>query len=153
MAVVPMQKISLLVHQADKPKVLAFLQEKGVLQISSVGELPEGMEKMELDKEGHELELRTAELDFAVNFLSRFEVKKKGLQAMIDGDSVKLSEKEMEEIAKDYQFEDMVERCRSMEEEMVNLKNEVKSVHGLQEKLEPWKHLKYPLSAPAETDT
>ncbi len=153
MAVVPMQKISLLVHQADKPKVLAFLQEKGVLQIADIGELAEGMSKLELDKESHELEFRIAELDFAVQFLSKYEQKKKGMQAMIDGDSVKLNYEEMEGIAKDYQYEDMVGRCKSMEDEMVNLKNEIKSIHSVQEKLMPWRHLKYALNTSSESES
>ena len=153
MAVVPMQKINLLVHQSDKPKVLAFLQEKAVLQITDVGELEEGLQKLELDKEGHDLEYRVAELDFAIQFLSEYEEKKKGLQAMIDGDSVKSGFDELKKIAENYQFEDMVERCKSIEEEMVNLKNEVKSIHVLQDKLTPWKNLKYPLDTPPETES
>ena len=152
MAVVPMQKISLLVHEGDKPDVLALLQEKGVLQITNVSETSEILKKMDLDKEGHELEYRVAELDFAIQFLSRFEQKKKGLQAMIDGDAVKLKGGELEKIAGEYQFSDMVERCKSMEEEMVNLKNEIKSIHSLQEKLDPWTHLAYALNTPLETD-
>jgi V/A-type H+-transporting ATPase subunit I len=152
MAIVPMQKISLLVHKNDKPKVVGFLQEKGVLQVVDCGEV-EGLEKLELDKESHELELHTAELDFAVQFLSRFEEKKKGLQARIDGDAVKLSVDEMEKIVKDYQFEDMVERCKSMEEEMVNLKNEIKSIHAMQAKLMPWKEMNYSLAEPKETES
>ena len=153
MAVVPMQKINLLVHQSDKPKVLAFLQEKGVLQITDVGELEEGLERLDLDKEGHELEYRVAELDFAIQFLSKYEEKKKGLQAMIDRDSVKLGFDEFKKIAESYQFEDMVERCKSIEEEMVNLKNEIKSIHALQDKLLPWQNLKYPLDTPPETES
>ena len=135
MAVVPMQKINLLVHQGDKPKALAFLQEKGVLQITDAGELGEDLAKLDMDKEGHELEYRVAELDFAIQFLSKFEKKKKGLQAKIDGDAVDVDFDELKKIAENYQFEDMVERCKSMEEEMVNLKNEIKSIDSLQEKL------------------
>jgi len=152
MSVVPMQKISLLVHLADKPDVLALLQKKGVLQITDSGEVDENLEKMDLDKEGHELEYRVAELDFAIQFLNKFEQKKKGLQAMIDGDSVQIKTDELKKIAKEYQFADMVERCKSMEEEMVNLKNEIKSIHSLQDKLGSWTHLKYKLDIPQETD-
>lgn len=152
MAVVPMQKISLLVHQGDKPKVLAFLQEKGVLQITDVGQIDENLTKLELDEEGHELEFKIAELDFAIQFLSRFEKKKKGMQAMIDGSSVELKIDELKETAKNYEFQDMVDRCRSMEEEMVGLKNEIKSIHALQDKLAPWKHISHPLNTSPETE-
>jgi len=153
MAVVPMQKVSLLVHQGDKPAVLAFLQEKGALQVSDVDESPEGLSKMELDKESHELEFRVAELDFAVQFLSKFEAKKKGLQALVDGDTLKVGYKKLKETVENYQFQDMVERCRTMEEEMVGLKNEIKSIHALQEKLTPWTHLRFSLSGGHESET
>ncbi len=151
MAVVPMQKVSLLVHHGDKPKVLAFLQEKGVLQVTDVEESMEGLTKMELDDESHELEFRVAELDFAVQFLSKFEAKKKGLQAMVDGDTFKIGYEKLKEVAESYQYPDMVERCRTMEEEMVSLRNEIKSIHVIQEKLGPWKHLRFSLSGGYES--
>lgn len=153
MAVVPMQKVSLVVHQADKPKVLSFLQEKGVLQVSDVKEVVGGLVKMELDNESHELEFRVAELDFAIQFLSKFEEKRKGIQAMIDGDSVKVKYDKLKQTAENYQYQDMVDRCRTIEEEMVSLKNELKSIHLLQEKLAPWSHLHFSLSGGYTTKT
>jgi len=141
-----MQKVSLLVHRGDKPSVLEFLQEKGILQVTSVKTSDNGVSRMELDKESHELEFRVAELDFAINFLAKYELKKKGLQAMVDGDSFEIGYNKMKEIAENYQYMDMVERCRTMEEEMVNLRNEVKSIHLIQEKLIPWKYLNFSLA-------
>ena len=67
MAVVPMQKISLLIHSAEKAKVLAFLQKKGVLQITDIKNI-ENLKKLEAEEGGHDLEYRLAELDFAIKF-------------------------------------------------------------------------------------
>ncbi|MBU0727445.1 V-type ATP synthase subunit I [Patescibacteria group bacterium] len=153
MALVPMQKINLFVHKKDKPKVMSFLQEKGVLHVTNAEAKEDDLEILGYDEETHRLQYKVAELDFAVNFLAKYEEKKKGLQAMIDGTSVKTNSKEIEELVKGYEFQEVVDRCKSVEEEMVRLSNEVKAIHVTQERLQPWSHYKAPLSTPSETES
>ena len=76
MAVVPMQKINLFVHKEDKPKALAFMQSKGVLHIVDVPVEHDALSPMEVDEEGHELEVNVAKLDFAIQFLSNYVAQK-----------------------------------------------------------------------------
>lgn len=151
MAIVPMQKISLLVHKESKPKVVGFLQSKGILHIEDVKTELEGLEAMDIDKEGHELEMGVAQLDFAIKFLSKYETKKKGIQAAIDGDHVTANIEKVKEIVKDYKFKEIVTRCESVEEQLVNLHNEEKASNDDLEKLMPWRHLKCDLGSPRET--
>ncbi|PIZ71914.1 hypothetical protein COY07_04080 [Candidatus Peregrinibacteria bacterium CG_4_10_14_0_2_um_filter_43_11] len=153
MAVVPMQKISLLFHKKDKQKVLSFLQDKGVLHLVDMKADVDNLESLGLSDEGHALQYKVAELDFAIHFLSKYESKKKGLQAMIDGDSFPMAPDKVEEIGKHYEFKEVVERCKSVESEMAHLSNEVKEIHLDQAKLAPWFKLSTPLDVPRETET
>ena len=153
MAVVPMQKINLFVHKEDKPKALAFLQSKGVLHIIDVSVENEALSSMEADEEGHELEVGVAKLDFAIQFLSKYEAPKKGLQAKIDGDNVSAHIKEVEDTIKNFEFKDVVVRCESIEEQLVNLHNEEKALNADKGKLIPWRHLTCDLDTPRETAT
>jgi len=153
MAVVPMQKINLFIHKEYKPKAVAFLQSKGVLHVADVKTETEGCLPMELDEEGHQLELDVAQLDFAVNFLSKYEAPKKGLQAKIDGPAVDANVGQIEDAVKNFGFKDVVTRCQSVEEQLVNLHNEEKALKADYEKLFPWRHLKCGLHTPRETQT
>ncbi|MBU1683236.1 V-type ATP synthase subunit I [Patescibacteria group bacterium] len=148
-----MQKINIFVHKKDKPRVMSFLQEKGVLHLTNASAKKEKLEQLAYDEETHELQYKVAELDFACIFLSKYEGKKKGLQAMIDGSSVKTTDKEIEALVKSFEHKEVVERCKSVEEEMVHLNNEVKTIHVTQQKLSPWGHYEAPLSTPTETET
>ena len=153
MAVVSMQKISLFVHKKDKPKVIDFLQDKGVLHIIDTAVDKKELEALDLDDETRDLQYNVAQLDFACTFLAKFEEKKKGLQAKIDGNSVKIENSEKaEKLAKKFQFNDVVDRCKSVEEEMIHLHNEVKDIHNLQKTLSNWSHLQMSLDMPRETE-
>lgn len=152
MAIVPMQKINLFVHKEDKPNVLDFLQSKGVLHITNAIDSHDSLERMGNDEEGGQLELAVAQLDFAVNFLVKYEEKKKGLQAMIDGDSVEASIEEIEKTANGFEFKEVVARCQSVEEELNSLHNEEKAIISEKKKLNPWKSLASPLNTPRKTE-
>jgi len=151
MAVVPMQKINLWLHKENKPKVLAFLQGKGILHLAEVNTDHEALNPMGTDEAGHELEMEVAQLDFAVNFLARYELPKKGLQAKIDGPSVKVHINEVEDAVKNFKYKDVVTRCQSVEEQLVALHNEEKALEADKEKLLPWRHLTCSLDSPRET--
>lgn len=153
MAIVPMQKINLFVHKEDKPKVLAYLQGKGVLHITNTPIDAEGCLALDMDDEGRQIEIDVAQLDFAVNFLSKYEAPKKGIQAKIDGPAVDARASDIEEIVKTFEFKDVVNRCESVEEQLVNLHNEEKALIAEREKLSPWIHLTSDLGAPRKTET
>jgi V/A-type H+-transporting ATPase subunit I len=153
MAIVPMQKISLFVHKKDKPKVVDFLQDKGVLHITDTAIDKKDLEELDMDDETRDLQYIVARLDFACTFLAKFEEKKKGLQAKIDGKSVKVDDdKEIEKIADKFQFNEVVDRCKSVEEEMVHLNNEIKDINNLQKTFNCWTHLQMSLDIPHETE-
>ena len=152
MALVPMQKINILIHKKDKPKVMSFLQEKGVLHLTNTKVEDENLEYLGSDDETTDLQYKVAELDFAIGFLSNCEKKKKGLQAMVDGDTFDVKDEEIQEIVKNYAFKEVIDRCKSVEEEIVKLSNEKKAILGHKSQLEPWNHYKAPLSTPSETE-
>jgi len=152
MAVVPMQKIGMLISKQEKEEILSFLQEKKVLHLTDA--VPtEGLAPAELSEDLNNLHYRVAELEFGINFLARFETKKKGLQAMVDGNSVKTKEAEIESVKEDFKWKPVVESCKGLEEVIVDLNNEKKTLAELQARLKPWTHHTAPLSEPRETDT
>ncbi|MBU1018154.1 V-type ATP synthase subunit I [Patescibacteria group bacterium] len=151
MAVVPMQKINLWLHKEDKAKALAFLQSKGVLHLTEMSSDHEALKPLGSDEAGHKLEVEVAQLDFAVNFLTQYEPPKKGLQAKIDGSSVKAHINDVEDAVKHFKYKDVVARCQSVEEQLVNLHNEEKALEADKEKLLPWRHLTCALDSPRET--
>ncbi len=153
MAIVSMQKINLFVHKEDKPKVVAYLQGKGILHVTDSAVEQEGCCALDMDDEGRQLEVDVAQLDFAVKFLAKYEAPKKGIQAKIDGSAVDTHFSEIEEVLKKFEFKDVVSRCESVEEQLVNLHNEEKALNADQEKLSPWRHLQSNLNAPRKTET
>ncbi|MDH5597303.1 MAG: V-type ATP synthase subunit I [Candidatus Peregrinibacteria bacterium] len=153
MAVVPMQKIGLLAHKNDKEKILSFLQEKGVLHLTNAKVEEVELAPSELSEKLHDLHYKVAELDFAIHFLAKFEKKAKGLQAMVDGDTVKAKEDEIKEVMKDFKWKPAVESCKKLEEVMVELQNEKKGLVELRARLEPWSHHPAALSEVRETQT
>jgi len=148
-----MQKIHLLVHKKDKARTLAFLQEKGVLHVTETKVNKEEFVLSGVENDSHDLQYTVAELDFAVHFLAGYEKKKKGFQAMVDGDSVSVDPKKLEDIAKNYEYKEVVKRCQSVEKEMVTLANEIKELKALEERILPWKGLPYSLVDKPETNT
>lgn len=153
MAIVPMQKIGLLSHKEDKDEILSFLQNLGVLHLSDSTSNKIELKTLELCESVHDLNYKVAELDFAIRFLTPFETKKKGLQAMVDGNAVKSSSDEVEELSKTYKFKKIVEECKKLEEELVDLPNERKSLADIQTKLRPWSMYQAPLSEPKDCAT
>ncbi|MBU0706262.1 V-type ATP synthase subunit I [Patescibacteria group bacterium] len=153
MAVVPMQKIGLLAYKGDKDQILSFLQNLGVLHLSDASSEEIELRAVELSESLHDLHYKVAELDFAIRFLAPFETKKKGVQAMVDGDSVKSDSEEVEDLSRTYKFKSVVEECKKLEEEMVGLPNERKGLLDLQTKLRPWTQYEPRLSEEKETET
>ena len=147
-----MQKIGMLVSKQDKEAILSFLQREGVLHLTDA-KPEEGLTPAELSDHLSSLHYKVAELNFAIGFLSRFEAGKKGLQAMVDGNSVKVSEEEIASVKADFKWKPVVETCKKLEETMVDLNNEKKTLTELQGRLRPWTHLTTPLSDPRETET
>ncbi|MFC1733642.1 V-type ATP synthase subunit I, partial [candidate division KSB1 bacterium] len=83
----------------------------------------------------------------------RYEEPCKGIQAKIDGDNFQANIVEVEKTAQDFKFKEVVTRCQSVEEQLVNLHNEEKSLIADKDKLTPWRHLKCSLDTPQETVT
>ncbi|MBN2306998.1 V-type ATP synthase subunit I [Candidatus Peregrinibacteria bacterium] len=152
MAVVPMQKIGLLVSKTEKDEILSFLQEKGVLHLTDARP-EEGLTPAELSDDLHKLHYKVAELEFAIHFLSGYEVRKKGVQAMVDGDSVKIRKEEVKTVKTDFKWKPVVESCKKLEEAIVDLNNEKKTLKELQSRLRPWVHHTASLSEPRVTKT
>lgn len=136
MAIAPVQKIQLAVAKSHKKKVLEILQDFGAFQVIDMSEELPSEDTVSL-KEYQKVELDFANVEFAIRLLTPF-AKKKGL---LEGPLV-LSEKEMEEKAKEFDYRKIIKECSEIEEETTRLKNELSALRNEKTIFEPWKKLK-----------
>ncbi len=125
MALKSTSKIRLFVSALQEKNVLSFLQEKGVIEITSTQE-----EKR--SDIGHSAEFSVSKLDFAIAYLSKFAQEKEGLRNSVLGEKIELSEVEVSSILSDFDWNSVVEEVTTLEisktdtsRELLELKNQL----------------------------
>lgn len=147
MAITPVQKIQLAVTKSHKKTLLDVLQNFGGFQINDMSEEMPAQDTEEL-KAYQKVELNFANVEFAIKLLTPF-AEKKGFLA----DPIILSEKEIEEKAKEFNYKKIVKECNGIEETITNAKNELSVLRNEKETYEPWKKLKANLESLEGTNT
>lgn len=151
MAVVAMSKIQILLHNADKAKVLETLQECGVMEIIDSAE----SQFASLNEEAiHKLDFEIAEIDFALRFLTKYAAPTKGVEAMFLGDKIKVDSLDaVAALRKSFAYRSIVEKCQNLEEEINRKKARLIEVNHEFAEFEPWENLKLDLALLRETET
>ncbi|MBU1018541.1 MAG: hypothetical protein ABII07_04455 [Patescibacteria group bacterium] len=144
MSVVPMQKIQIIGIREQLDTALKLLQKKKILEIHRLSE--EIIEKISpAQKHDHDLELKLANLDFAIKLLSNYE--KKGLFP----DPIILKAKNLEAIAETFNYEEVIQLCQGHEEKLVEARNRLTAIEQEETTLVPWKNLEIHLDTPTIT--
>ncbi|MBN1494920.1 V-type ATP synthase subunit I [Candidatus Peregrinibacteria bacterium] len=144
MAVIEMQKIKLVASTAHRQKLLDLLQSKGVMEVTEII----GEEEINKDlAEAHCAELNIANIEFALKLIKPFAKQRSLLLG-----PVTLSIEDVRKKAKEFNFEDVINKCRRVEEISVALKNEHAGLTALLSELEPWVGLLMPLNHICETE-
>ena len=120
-------KVRLYVSQEQKHELLLFLQERSCFEPCVTTEKIVSRD--------------ISQIDFAINFLSRFEPEKKGLRNAVLGDKVEVSEVEVLRIIENYKIEDMVGKIESLESEYSAAEKEKKRLEAMEILYRPWKGL------------
>ncbi len=144
MAVIPMQKIQIIGLRNKLEQAMELLQKKNILELKDLGE-EVSSRVSQAQKHDHELELKLANLDFAIKLLADYE--KKGILPA----PIILNADNIESIAKTFNYEEVVKLCQDLEEKMVKAKNRLSDITQEERTLEPWKNLRVHLDTPHTT--
>jgi V/A-type H+-transporting ATPase subunit I len=148
MAVVPMQKIRLLVHTSDASAVLNVVQKMGIVEFSEVKNSEHLFQK---EKEIFEYNYASSRLDFAVEFLSRYDTSKGKIRSIIEGMEARATEKEIERIVKNFSYNIIIDRLENLEQQLNIAKKKKESLRKEKIILEQWVDLDIRLGQPLET--
>jgi len=158
MAVVEMKKVFVVSLTDYKERMVQQLQKMGILQIVDLKEKLSDPEWAAILQEDHlseeigTLDVRLSELKFAIDFLGRYDERKKSFLETFTGSKVVMNRDDFKSNAKRRdKAEELYRKCKALDEKLNQLKNEEASCRGLIEQLTPWSDLSVPLSEIKET--
>lgn len=140
MSIIPMTKIRLVFHENDKKNIVASLQNIGLVEFTSLPE-NEILKKKPLIsfKENY----KASTLDFAVNFLSKWQ-DKNIIKSAIEGSREEIQNIKIKEIARTFNYEEIIARVIALEEELNHLQARILDLESKLSLLKNW--VKYPLN-------
>ncbi len=152
MAIVKMNKFTLLAFESDKEKLLEKLQGNSEVEFINLqdekvleqNEIFESLKKCDVDTETSIIEENVSKTRSAINFLKEYVAEVKGLKALKEGKE-SLSLNELEEKVANSNWEDVYSKVRDMELELAKLDNEKTRLESEIEVLKPWKRFDAPL--------
>jgi V/A-type H+-transporting ATPase subunit I len=155
MSLAKMQKIRLVGHEAERDRVLTTLQELGVVQISDLTNKNEGSQLGFRPKPPttNDVELKLAELRYALEFLARYETEKKGFIQSFFNLKDLIRPEEIEKIAQEYDYRALCQRVRELDQEVIALRAERAQLETRRAELLPWRDLPIPLEKLRSTRT
>jgi V/A-type H+-transporting ATPase subunit I len=155
MSLAKMQKIRLVGHEAERDRVLTTLQELGVVQISDLTNKNEGSRLGFRPKPPttNDVELKLAELRYALEFLARYETEKKGFIQSFFNLKDLIRPEEIEKIAQEYDYRALCQRVRELDQEVIALRAERAQLETRRAELLPWRDLPIPLEKLRSTRT
>ena len=148
MAVIKMEKVLVVSLKERLEEVLNFLQQEGAMHIENISETTSEIK----EETHHDLELKLAQVEFALDYLKKYVPKKKGLEAMVQGETISLKEKEVQEVIANFDFKALVERLQEINDNLLEIENKKKSLQEELDQLKPWKKLSINLSDEVETE-
>lgn len=150
MAVVPMSKVRILLHQEYRSKVLELLHSKEVMQITDTTNTL-NTEK-DYSEKVHEIALVLAEIEFALSFLADYAPQHSGFDKLILGEKVKVeSLNEVDFVRQNFDYKDVIEKCKALEAETNRVNNRLAEIDLEVENLTIWNNLKLDLNLSRET--
>ncbi|MDP2593677.1 MAG: V-type ATPase 116kDa subunit family protein [bacterium] len=138
-----MQKIRLWLHSKDARKVLKAVQRSAAVEFTKI-DAERNLLKNELTD--FELAHIAGQLDFAVRFLEKFENKKSGMKALLEGDKVRMRTEDCDRLLRTFDYKKIVRELGRLEGE-INVLGSTKAILEEEERLlSGWKSLSIPPS-------
>jgi V/A-type H+-transporting ATPase subunit I len=154
MGIAKMNKVYLIAHQAEKNKVLAVLQQLGVLEVNDLQAKDMGNEAwaelVESDQEQEALQALEGYLTdvrFALDFLNRHVPAKKSMLDALSASKTSIIAGDLSANAVEWKHvgEDTYKALRRIDEKLMSLRNEETRLQNLKLQLAPWQKLALPL--------
>lgn len=142
MALAEVQKINIISRQEHQEEILETLQNMGVAQIED-----SASEKIELEKENltekiSDLDYRLAGVKFSLDFLATYDAEKKSLADRLNP-KIQLSLLEIQKIANDFDYPQVVKEVQEIESQINQAKNLKEKLIAELAQIEPWKTLNF----------
>jgi len=135
MAVVPMQKIRLCIHDSVAAEVLGVVQNMGIMEFTQV----QNSDKLsQREKKTFEFNYVSGRLDFAVEFLSRYETSGGKLRRMIEGTKVHASGDDIEKVANNFYYNEIIDVLQNSQEKLNTANDKIKKLRKEKKLLEKW---------------
>ncbi len=153
MAIIAMEKLRLYVHKGVSTEVFNVIQKMGIVEFNEV-KTDKELEKAE--KTIFEFNYASSRLDFAIEFLSKYEKPKSkfaGFKYAMEGGKIFAKENEIEETMQSFYFNDVIEHVENIEEKMNDTNSKLKNLEEERELLSGWTKLDIELSSQFETKT
>ncbi len=141
MAITPIQKVDIIAHKKHRKELVGYLQDRGLVQIVDIKE-----EKVPLPvEEERDIEKQLGNLTYILKFFSRFEEKKGMLESFVKPKFL-LFRKEFEKITKEFDYQEVYEKCKRLEKRLNRLRHTFRKLHSWREEVLPWLDLDMLLS-------
>lgn len=150
MAIVQMQKVRLLIHRSVTTDVLRAIQKLGAVEFTEVTEKEQLTQR---EKSAFEFNYVSSRLDFAVEFLSRFEKKRGKLAQMLEGDRVTITGTRLYRVANSFYYNEIIDSAQDIQTKLNNSQAKLKALEEERELLQHWITLNESLSSPRETSS
>jgi V/A-type H+-transporting ATPase subunit I len=154
MAIVDIKKMSVIALRRDKGKLVEMFQRLGKVEVIDIKEITpvEDWNKLfETDRSSREVtevQGKLGDVQFAMDFLSRYVPAKKSVFA----EKPAYDEAVMEEMSRSQQLWSVVKECRDLETRLNAIKSEEMKQSSVVDILRPWKGLDVPLQELGPTE-
>jgi len=117
MAVADVQKVNIIAHKKDRQKVVSFLHDVGLLEVSNWHGPVAKIETPAVEEEVSKLEYKASEVQFAINFLDEYKLKEKlGLVEKLTGSQISITASKVKKLEGKVDVAAAVKKCTSLEE-------------------------------------
>ncbi|MGA1840587.1 MAG: V-type ATP synthase subunit I [bacterium] len=148
MSVEKLKKIEFVALRHIKDELLEILQHHGIVHITSISNvIPEDLSDVtpaELSSEPEHTG-RTGQIEYALNYLARFDTSKKGFLSSLTEEPIKVSKKEINSFLTDFDLEGIIKTCQEMDKTAQALNTEEKELNANLKELVNWQELNIPL--------
>lgn len=142
MAVCKVKKVNIFTHLELKDKIVEELQKTGCIQIIDVTSKLKMPGLLDFNAINNTDSISALpEVKYCIDFLSNFKDKpKKSDKSLVTSDNV-YDYKKLSSLYFQYDYKNIYEKCKELDEDLKNLKNRENHLKNLQENLVEWKEL------------
>ncbi len=145
MPIPEMQRVRITAHVCHKEKIVAKLQELGIVEVEILSDIPE-LHTVRDEPDTATVEREIAELKYALDFLHTFEPKKPTLLESFFSPKYGIEKEYYTKIVENYDLS-VIDTIRMLDQKLSDLKNEKARLKSVAEQLQPWKSLLIPLDS------